>query len=314
MDPQPSATVGAVPDVDLVVRLLREQAPHLAGLPIRPSPASGSSNWVFRIGEDLAVRLPRSDDYVEDLEKEVRWLPRLGPDLPVPVPEVVAVGRADERFPRPWAVVTWVPGECPSSLDERQQGRLAASLGDFVSALHAVDATDVPAGAEQWGYRCGEPVTPTTDRWAEEAAEELADLFDPQQVREAWRRLRDVPAATGPPCWVHADLSVENLLVDGRGALAGVIDFGGLGVGDRSVDLLYAWSMFDAGAREVFRRASGVDDATWARARAWSFVGPGLLSLAHYRRSLPGRAARLTVMVQQAADEVGVRLVAASTP
>lgn len=113
MDPQPSTTAGAVPDVDLVVRLLREQAPHLAGLPIRPSPASGSSNWVFRIGEDLAVRLPRSDDYVGDLEKEVRWLPRLGPDLPVPVPEVVAVGRADERFPRPWAVVTWGAGGVP---------------------------------------------------------------------------------------------------------------------------------------------------------------------------------------------------------
>lgn len=313
MDPQPSTTVAPVPDADLVVRLLRDQAPQLAGLPVRPSPASGSSNWVFRIGEDLAVRLPRSEDYVRDLEKEVRWLPRLGPDLPVPVPEVVAVGRADERFPRPWAVVTWVPGECPSSLDERQQGRLAASLGDFVSALHAVDATDVPAGAEQWGYRCGEPVTPTTDRWAEEAAEELADLFDPGAVREAWRRLRDVPAASERACWVHTDLSVENLLVDTQGRLSGVIDFGGVGIGDRSVDLLYAWSMFGTPAREVLRRESGVDEATWVRARAWSFVGPGLLSLAHYRDSMPERAARLTVMVQRAAAEAGVDLVAAST-
>lgn len=308
MDPQPSTTVAPVPDADLVVRLLRDQAPQLAGLPVRPSPASGSSNWVFRIGEDLAVRLPRSDDYVGDLEKEVRWLPRLGPDLPVPVPEVVAVGRGDERFPRPWAVVTWVPGESPSSLDQRQQDRLAASLGDFVSALHAVDVRGLSSGAEHWGYRCGEPVTETMDRWCEDAATELADLFDPAAVREAWRRFRDVPAATGPATWVHTDLSVENLLVDGDGRLVGVIDFGGLGVGDRSVDLLYAWSLFDAPAREVFRRAGGVDDATWTRARAWAFVGPGLLTIAHYRHSMPARVERLTAMVERVAAEVGVGL------
>lgn len=184
---------------------------------------------------------------------------------------------------------------------------MAASLGDFVSALHAVDVLGLPSGAEQWGYRCGEAVTETIDRWCEEAATELADLFDPAAVREAWRRLRDVPAATGAT-WVHTDLSVENLLVDRDGRLVGVIDFGGLGVGGRSVDLLYAWSMFEAPARQVLRRAGGVDDATWTRARAWSFVGPGLLTIAHYRHSMPVRVQRLTAMVERVAAEVGVGL------
>ena len=174
--------------------------------------------------------------------------------------------------------------------------------------LHEADAADVPAGPEHWGYRCGEPVTDTTDQWAEQAAAELADLFDPTRVRVAWQRLRDVPAATEAVCCVHTDLSEENLLAHQDGRLAGVIDFGGIGVGDRSVDLLYAWSIFDAPAREAFRVASGVDDETWTRARAWAFAGPGLRTIADYRDTMPSRVARLTSMVETVAAEVGVQL------
>lgn len=296
------------PDPQIVTRLLREQAPHLADMPVRVSGVSGSSNWVFRIGDNLAIRMPRSDDYVADLSKEVRWLPRLAPELSVAVPDVVAVGQPSAAFPRPWAVVSWVPGDLPLALDGPQQALLAESLGTFLQSLHAVDTADVPAESEQWGYRCGEPVTDTIDRWAEVAAAELVDLFDPTSVREAWRRLRDVPAATEAACWVHTDLSEENLLADRDGRLAGVIDFGGVGVGDRSVDLLYTWSLFDAPAREVFRVASGADDETWARARAWAFVGPGLLTIADYRNEMPSRVERLTAMVETVAAEVDIRL------
>ncbi|MGZ6746222.1 MAG: aminoglycoside phosphotransferase family protein [Nocardioides sp.] len=291
-----------------MTRLLRDQAPHLAGLPVRASPASGSSNWVFRLGEALTVRLPRSDAYVADLLKETRWLPHVAPHVACPVPDVVLLGEAGRAFPRPWAVLSWVPGETPTSLDEAQQGRFAETLGAFVRSLHAVDTAGAPRGAGHWGYRCGEPVTDEIDDWAERAASDLADLVDPAGAREAWRRLRRVPRATQPACWVHTDLSAENVLVHPDGRLAGVIDFGGLGIGDRSVDLLYAWSLLDPPAREVLRAASGVDDATWARARAWAFVGPGLLTIAHYRHAMPDRTERLLSMVDAVASEVGVEL------
>lgn len=303
-----SADPGEVPDADLVVALLREQAPHLSEVPVRASQASGSSNWVFRLGDELAVRLPRTDDYVADLRKEVRWLPELGPALAAPVPEVVLAGAPSDAFGRPWAVVTWVPGETPAGLGAGQQLALAETLGAFVRSLHGLDTAGQPAGAEHWGYRAGEPVTATIDAWAEEAADDLADLFDPAQVREAWRRLRDVPPPTAPPCWVHTDLSVENVLVHPDGRLGGVIDFGGLGVGDGSVDLLYAWSLFAEPARTAFRAAAGADDATWARARAWAFVGPGLLTIDGYRDTMPERTRQLTAMVTAIAAEVGVRL------
>ncbi|QKE84679.1 aminoglycoside phosphotransferase family protein [Arthrobacter sp. NEB 688] len=304
----PSADAAAVPTPGLVTRLLREQVPELAGLPVRPSPTSGSSNSVFRLGDDLAVRMPREERYVPDLLTEVRWLPHLAPSLPVPVPQVVAVGRPAAGFERPWSVVTWLPGEVPLGLSADDEHRLARDLGAFVGALHAVPVAGAPVGPEHWGYRSGEPVTDAIDAWADEAADALSGLFDPAAVREAWRRLRDVPPASGPPCWVHTDLSPENVLCGDDGRLTGVVDFGGLGVGDPSVDLLYAWGMFGAPARETFRAAAGADEATWLRARAWSFVGPGVLTLAAYRRSMPARAASLTTMVEAVAAEVAVRL------
>jgi aminoglycoside phosphotransferase (APT) family kinase protein len=263
---------------------------------------------VFRLGDELAVRLPRDEEYVADLRREVRWLPHLAPQVTTAVPAVVAVGEPCRSYPRPWAVVTWVPGELPGVLDQAQQVALAATLGTFLQDLHAVDTAGAPRGAERWGYRCGEPVTDRIDGWADRAATALADLFDPADVREAWRRLRDVPPATQPACWVHTDLSAENLLVHDDGRLAGVIDFGGVGIGDPSVDLLYAWSLLDAPAREVLRTASGADEVTWARARAWAFVGPGLLTIAGYRDSMPARTERLVSMVVSVAAEVGVEL------
>lgn len=225
-----------------------------------------------------------------------------------PVPKVHAVGDPTEDFPRPWTVVSWVSGEAPGTLDASQQDRFARDLGGFLRVLHEIDTDGAPAGVEHWGYRCGEPARDTIDEWADRSASELADLFDETAVREAWRRLRDAPPATGPPCLVHCDVSSENLLVPPDGSLAGVIDFGGMGVGDRSIDFLYAWSMLDAPARQLLRQAAEVDEPTWVRARAWAFVGPGLLTLANYRDTLPTRTTRLTAMVEAVAAEVGVSL------
>jgi aminoglycoside phosphotransferase (APT) family kinase protein len=302
---RPSTT----PDAALVRTLLAEQYPHLADASIRPSTAAGSSNWVFRLGTEHAVRLPRSDDHVDDLLKEARHLPRVASAVTVPVPAVQFLGDPSSVFPRPWSVVTWIPGEPPGALDAPQQSALARSLGAFVRTLHTIGTDDLPAGPAHRGYRAGEPVTAESDRWVDESAEGLRDLFDPLRVRAAWSRLRrEVPPPTGPPCWIHTDLSTENLLVDPNGRLTGVIDFGGLGIGDPAVDLLYGWGMFGPEARDVFRRESGADEATRLRGRAWTFAGPGLLTILSYRHTLPERTARLITMVEAAAEDVGVSL------
>src|SRR3546814_17830778 len=93
-----SVPADVVPDPQAVTRLLREHVPHLADMHVRASSASGSSHWVFRLGDTLAIRLPRSDDYVADLGTEVRWLPRLAPNLPVAVPDFLALSLPRRTF------------------------------------------------------------------------------------------------------------------------------------------------------------------------------------------------------------------------
>jgi aminoglycoside phosphotransferase (APT) family kinase protein len=92
--------------------------------------------------------------------------------------------------------------------------------------------------------------------------------------------------ATG---WYHGDLLAENLLVrDGR--LAAVLDFGGLSVGDPTVDLVVAWELLDPGARATFRDAVDVDDATWLRGRAWA-LALAVMTFPYYWTSMPARCA-----------------------
>src|SRR3954454_2307012 len=92
-------------DADQVRRLLAAQFPQWARLPVTPMPLAGTDHGLYRIGDDLVVRMPRVHWAVEQVETDSRWLPRLAPPLPLPVPEPVAVGEPGEGFPWPWLVV-----------------------------------------------------------------------------------------------------------------------------------------------------------------------------------------------------------------
>ena len=98
-------------DAALVQRLLAAQLPHLAALPVVPVASSGTDNALYRLGDDLVVRLPRATWAVDDVAKEQRWLPVLAPHLPLPVPVPVGRGVPGEGYPWPWSVYRWLPGD-----------------------------------------------------------------------------------------------------------------------------------------------------------------------------------------------------------
>ena len=95
---------GATPTPTLVRRLLLAQHPQWADLPITRVPSAGTDNAMYRLGDDLVVRLPRIDWAVDNVAKEQRWLPVLAPHLPLAVPLPVAEGAPTEEFPYPWGV------------------------------------------------------------------------------------------------------------------------------------------------------------------------------------------------------------------
>ncbi|MFD9209562.1 phosphotransferase [Streptomyces sioyaensis] len=116
-----------------------------------------------------------------------------------------------------------------------------------------------------------------------------------------WAEALRAPGWDGPPVWLHADLMPGNLLVDG-GRLTSVIDFGCLGVGDPACDLFPAWNLLPADAREVFREALGVDDATWVRGRGRT-LSQALIALPYYRRTNPAMAQNARHVIRTVLDE-----------
>jgi aminoglycoside phosphotransferase (APT) family kinase protein len=265
-------------DVALVGRLLASQFPDWADLPIEPVPFFGTDNAIYRLGDDMAVRLPRRRKNAVQLEKERRWLPRLAPLLPLAVPVPLAVGRPGHGYPFAWSVYPWLEGE-PATADRiGDPGRAAADLAQFVAALQAVDPTDGPPPGEHNSFR-GVPLA-TRDEATRSAIASLRGALDSGAVTAAWEAALRAPEWERPPVWIHGDLDARNMLVE-RGRITAVIDFGCLGVGDPACDAMVAWKILSADTRDIFRAALSVDEATWARGRGWA-LSQALGALSYY--------------------------------
>lgn len=279
-------------DAELVRRLLKSQFPQWSELPVRPVEFDGWDNRTYRLGEELTVRLPSAPGYVAAVAKEDRWLPRLAPHLPVPVPEPVATGRPGEGYPHPWSIRRWIPGETADPSRIADLPGFARDVAGFLRALQRIDAAGGPEPGPHCFHRGGPPGY--YDAETREALRRLAttrsDLgrIDFDRAAAVWQAALDAPASTRT-VWFHGDIAHGNLIVrDGR--LAAVIDFGTCGVGDPACDLVISWTMFSGADRAAFREAIGQDDATWARARGWA-IWKALIVLADKIDSDPGEAA-----------------------
>lgn len=274
-------------DVALVRRLLAAQFPRWADLPVAPVPSDGTENAIYRLGDDMAVRLPLRPSGPAQVEKLHRWLPRLAPRLPLAIPVPLGQGEPGEGYPWPWSVCRWLDGEnvTPESLTDLD--RAARDLAAFIAALQAIDPAGGPAPGAHNFHR-GVPLA-TRDGFVRDALAQLEGEIDTAAAAAAWEAALRAPAWAGPPVWIHGDLKTDNLLVtDGR--LSGVIDFGGLGVGDPACEVIVAWDLFSGESRAVFRDAVSVDDATWARGRGWA-LSIALMALPYYRDTNPGMMA-----------------------
>jgi aminoglycoside phosphotransferase (APT) family kinase protein len=270
-------------DAGLVRRLVAGQFPQWANLPIQRVPSAGTDNALYKLGDDLLARLPRRSSAAPQAEKDYEWLPRLAPHLPVPVPVPIAMGAPAEGYPWSWCVSPWFDGQNAVVGD----ASLARELAAFVEALHAIDPSGGPPAGEHNFFR-GAPLI-VRDGPTRAAIAALHGVVDTEAVTTAWDAALTLPQRTAPPVWVHGDLAPGNLIL-AYGRLSAVIDFGCLGVGDPAVDLIAAWNLLRPDAREVYRAALHVDDATWARGRGWA-LSIALIQLPYYKDTNPTLAA-----------------------
>ncbi|MFZ5872740.1 MAG: phosphotransferase, partial [Actinomycetota bacterium] len=132
-------------DTTLIHALLADQLPELAALPVREVASGGTENAIFRLGDDLAVRLPLHEAAVPNLRKEARWLPVVTVDLTLDVPTLVATGSPGHGYPFPWAVLGWVDGAPAAVGDADALPDTGSVLGRLVTELRAVDTAGAPA-------------------------------------------------------------------------------------------------------------------------------------------------------------------------
>ena len=252
----------------LVRRLLREQFPRWADLTLRRIEPGGTVNLIFRLGDELSLRIPRRDGPTEPGGKEFEWLPKLAPLVPLKVPVPVAQGHPTDEYPWFWDVYTWADGddEPVESIDAIQAAR---DLAAFVAALQRADPNGAPAGRG----------IPLAER-DKDIRHWLARFDGDPRVAAEWERAVAAPAWEGPPVWTHGDLDARNWLVEG-GRISAIIDWGVMGAGDPACDVMVAWKLHSAAARDAFRESLPTDDATWDRARGW-VLSQAIAALAYY--------------------------------
>ncbi|MER8899142.1 aminoglycoside phosphotransferase family protein [Mesorhizobium sp. M0676] len=260
--PDPKPTI----DTDLVRRLIAAQFPQWRHLPVRPVAFGGWDNRTFHLGNDMTVRLPSAAPYALQVEKEHRWLPRLAPLLPLPIPVPLAMGEPGEDYPWQWSVYRWIDGETAKTAEIADRRQFAVDLAKFLIALRRIDPAGGPPAGQHNFFRGGS--LSVYDNQTREALQALEGQIDTQAATAVWDAAL---AATwqGSPVWFHGDVAWGNLLVQ-NGRLSAVIDFGTSGIGDPSCDLAIAWTFFQGESREAFRAAIDVDEATWARGRGWT--------------------------------------------
>lgn len=266
----PAAEVSVT--VDLVRRLLDEQHPDLAALPVEIL-ANGWDNLVCRLGGEFLVRLPRRALAAELVAHEQRWLPELADRLPLPVLAPVRVGQPTDQYPWSWSVVPFFPGRIAARSEPDDPWRAATTLGGFLDALHAPAPSDAPVNPARGIPLAGRAKGVLTGLAHVDPNDRLAAL-------QIWETAAAAPAWHGPPVWLHGDLHPANILVD-HGRISAVIDFGDITSGDPATDLSVAWMLFTAEQRAALRQAYGrADDATWERARGWA-LALSLVFLSH---------------------------------
>jgi len=268
---------------ELARALLAGQHLDLAGLPIRHV-EDGWDNAVYRLGDELALRLPRRAAAAALVVSEQTWLPLLAPRLPLPVPAPVRKGAPASGYRYAWSVVPWFEGEmiCRAPAGPEEGERLAA----FLTALHQPAPDEAPSNP----YR-GIPLANRAGVFEERVSnvEARSGPLSPH-LRQAFEAALAAPIDL-PRTWFHGDLHGRNVLTR-EGRLTAVIDWGDVAAGDPSCDVAGFWMLLDdVGSRERGLAAYGASQATLVRARGWAALMAVMMAAGDARMS--GMAADL---------------------
>lgn len=292
-------------DEALVRSLLKAQRPEWAEQPLSPAGA-GTDNTMYRLGDDLLVRLPRTPGNARAVAKEQTWLPRLSPHLSCRVPEPVHAGAPTETFPLVWSVYRWIEGADAGPETVQDWAAFGADLAQVVRELHSVDLMGATRADDLSWYRggslrpCDREISAEFDGCRAVVGAEL----DIDTLEELWRGALTLPDSPAPHVWLHGDLKPTNLLAR-DGALHAVIDFGALSIGLPDAEHATLWDL-PPQARQAYWDALSLDELTWARARAWA-IGVAVSGVSYYWHTFPAFVAECRARLEAILADAATR-------
>lgn len=256
-----------VVDEELARRLLRQF--HELELHSLRLLATGWDRTLWLVNEAWAFGFPRRQIVVPGIERELVWLPRLAPLLPLPIPVPRFVGTPSEDFPWPFYGSTFIPGveAWQVSLGDQERLAVALELAGFLHRLHDEEVLELGAELPINGNARADMTrrVPMT-RVALAQVEELG-LWNPPGSLAALLDKAEHLNASQHLGVCHGDLHIRQLLV-AKGQASGVIDWVDLCRSDPAIDLSLLWSFLEPGQRAAFLATYGeIDPDQLLRAR-----------------------------------------------
>jgi aminoglycoside phosphotransferase (APT) family kinase protein len=271
-------------DVGLVQRLLAAQMPAIARRRLTVVEPWGTDNAIWRLGDDLVVRLPRVRRAEPQVALEATLLPRLAAHLAVAVPEPVSVGDPGSGYPYRWAVHRWIEGQPADPATIGDPVVFAVDLARVVRQLRDLPTTGAPLPSNR-----ARPLH-EYDEATRGCIDRCRELIDVDAALAVWEEALAAPAHDGEPEWVHGDLDGNCLVRDGR--LCGLVDWGSTCAGDPAVDVQVVWSpLFTPESRRAFLDTLDVGGATVARSRG-AAINQACAALPYYLHTYPTIVAR----------------------
>jgi len=263
---------------ELIKDLLQEQFPKWENQPLQLMHPEGTDNAMYRLGNDKLIRLPRTEGSSLNIEKELTWLPKLGPKLPISIPSIIGRGMANKNYPFPWLICEWLEGSNPDQEGMIDEQKAATDLAFFVKAMQQVPTVEGPNCSR------GQPLN-TREKEVLQSIPLLKELYDTNLLKELWESASSAPHWKRDPVWIHGDLHAGNLLAMEK-KIVGVVDWGLAGIGDPACDMIVAWTLLCQQSREIFRSLVQPDDHTWSRGRGWALF-LGIVGYPYYRDTNP---------------------------
>lgn len=251
----------------LAHKLIQDQFPEWASLPIKAVANCGWDNRTFHLGPQMLIRIPSGEEYAPQIMKEYEWLPKLSEQLSFQITTPIALGNPSSIYPWHWCINHWLEGETVSKHTIHNMNQLAQDLGRFLKEFQAIDSAGGPLPGPHNFHRGG--LLHAYDHEMQIALPKIEDIECRQLGTALWEEALS-SQWENKPVWVHGDVAVGNILVH-HGHLEAIIDFGQLAIGDPACDLVIAWNFFSGENREQFKQVLELDKKTWIRALGWAF-------------------------------------------